>query len=103
MRGGGCRTAAAGDSTTGNGSGNQGGNKVVVTTIEELDIDHNSSTASLMVMDHHRGSDHSLRGSAGCLRSSASTSTGLTVAVKNNPDLVPFIQQQQSKPLFISF
>ena len=107
MRGGGCRTAAAGGSDgngggAGSGSGNQGGNKVVVTTIEELDIDHNSSTASLMVMDHHRhGSDHSLRGSSGGLRSSASTSTGLTVAVKNNPDLVPFIQQQQSKLLTV--
>ena len=32
------------------GNGNPSGNKVVVTTIEELDIDHNSSTASLMVM-----------------------------------------------------
>ena len=93
MRGTGCRTST-GDNTAGTGSGNQGGNKVVVTTIEELDIDHNSSTASLMVMDH-RGSDHSVR--SGGLRSSASTSTGLTVAVKNNPDLVPFIQQQQSK------
>ena len=109
MRGGGCRTAAAGGGdgnggATGSGSGNQGGNKVVVTTIEELDIDHNSSTASLMVMDHHRhGSDHSLRGSSGGLRSSASTSTGLTVAVKNNPDLVPFIQQQQSKLLISSY
>ena len=58
----------------------------------------------LMVMDHHRhGSDHSLRGSSGGLRSSASTSTGLTVAVKNNPDLVPFIQQQQSKLLISSY
>ena len=56
MRGTGCRTST-GDSAAGTGSGNQGGNKVVVTTIEELDIDHNSSTASLMVMDH-RGSDH---------------------------------------------
>ena len=108
MRGGGCRTAAGGGDVNGgaagSGSGNQGGNKVVVTTIEELDIDHNSSTASLMVMDHHRhGSDHSLRGSSGGLRSSASTSTGLTVAVKNNPDLVPFIQQQQSKLLISSY
>ena len=54
MRGTGCRTST-GDNSAGTGSGNQGGNKVVVTTIEELDIDHNSSTASLMVMDH-RGS-----------------------------------------------
>ena len=79
-------------------SGGASGNKVVVTTIEELDIDHNSSTASLMVMDHRDNSEHSVRSEA--LRSSAST--GLTVAVsnaKNNPDLVPFIQQQQSKQL----
>ena len=68
---------------------------MVVTTIEELDIDHNSSTASLMVLD-----DQSVRSSSAQLRNSGSASTGLTVAVagKNaNPDLVPFIQQQQSK------
>jgi hypothetical protein len=86
LRGGCSRTASA------DGSANQGGNKVVVTTIEELDIDHNSSTASLMMMDH--GANDSMRSSSGGLRSSASASTGLTVAVtgKNNPDLVPFLQ-----------
>ena len=96
------RTRAASSSEVGNGSGN----KVVVTTIEELDIDHNSSTASLMVVDH-QGSDHSIR--SGGLRSSASASTGLTVAVtgKNvaggNPDLVSFIQQQPTNSKFITY
>ena len=85
-----CRT------TSNSGAANNAGsNKVVVTTIEELDIDHNSSTASLMVLDDQQ----SVR-SSGAMRNSGSASTGLTVAVagKNaNPDLVPFIQQQQSK------
>ena len=84
-----CRT------TSNSGANNAGSNKVVVTTIEELDIDHNSSTASLMVLDDQQ----SVR-SSGAMRNSGSASTGLTVAVagKNaNPDLVPFIQQQQSK------
>ena len=83
-----CRT------TSNSGANNAGSNKVVVTTIEELDIDHNSSTASLMVLDDQQ----SVRSSG--MRNSGSASTGLTVAVagKNaNPDLVPFIQQQQSK------
>ena len=86
-----CRTT----SNSGAGANNAGSNKVVVTTIEELDIDHNSSTASLMVLDDQQ----SVR-SSGAMRNSGSASTGLTVAVagKNaNPDLVPFIQQQQSK------
>ena len=84
-----CRT------TSNSGANNAGSNKVVVTTIEELDIDHNSSTASLMVLDDQQ----SVR-SSGAMRNCGSASTGLTVAVagKNaNPDLVPFIQQQQSK------
>ena len=77
-----------------NTNASSAGNKVVVTTIEELDAnDHHSSTASLMVMDRHRGSDQSVRS----LRTSNSAATGLTVAVsnKNNPDLVPFIQQSK--------
>ncbi len=99
LRGGGLRTSADGGSA---GGANSGGNKVVVTTIEELDIDHHSSTASLMVMDHgglHRGSEQSVRSSSNALRSSSSASTSLG-AKQNNPDLVPFIQQQQSKFLF---
>lgn len=90
------RNGRSGDSGSNAGSAGGGQNKVVVTTIEELDIDHHSSTASLMVMDH-RGSDHSLRSNN--IRSSNSNSTGLTVAVSSskNPDLVPFIQQHQSK------